>query len=237
MIYKNVASQKIAFFAYDLNTNSPLVGWGSAMSGFLSKDGAAPAILTTFTPTEITGGLYYFSPTQTETNADLMCVAVYSQSGNVAVDPLILYTSTQTPDVNAVQIGGSTTAANNASSFFTTGYHATNSAIGAVAVVSGTTNSNIIQISGSGPAAYNFLNFFNGSGYSASGSVNRLVGKTAEGITYDSTFEALLGFAAGKASGATSGASAIYIRNYSDNKNVIFMTVDQYGNRSSGVIS
>jgi hypothetical protein len=45
------------------------------------------------------------------------------------------------------------------------------------------------------------------------------------------------GWAAGKVTGASSGASVINIRNYADTKNVVSLNVDTYGNRSSGVVA
>jgi hypothetical protein len=243
MIYKNVASQKALVFIYDINNNNPLTGYGPAVSGFVSRDGGAPSGLTTPNPIEITGGLYYYSLTQNETNGDVLGLISYSSSGNVAIDPLIFYTSAQIPSVNAIQIGSSTSAANNSASFFTTGYAASNSSLGAVGTVSGNLtvsglyDANIVSISGSAISAKNLALFFNASGYAASGSVNKLNGRTPDNITFDNVWEILVGCAAGKVTGASSGASVINIRNYADTKNVVSLNVDAYGNRSSGVIA
>lgn len=131
VLYKNTDSQKIIIFARNSLTGAAATGIASTITGYISLDGAAAASIGN--PTEIGGGLYYFSPSQANTNADLIGLYCTTTTSNVLIDPLAITTGSATPNVNIAQISGDSTAADNAELFYDgTGYDATNSKVGSL---------------------------------------------------------------------------------------------------------
>jgi hypothetical protein len=101
-VYKNVASQKLAVFAYDSTDGSPVTGDAANITAQISKDGGTTAATNDVNPTELDAtdapGIYIFDLTQAETNADLIVVSAVSSTADVELDPIIIYT---TPGSNA----------------------------------------------------------------------------------------------------------------------------------------
>jgi hypothetical protein len=117
-VYKNVASQKLAVFAYDSTDGSPKTGDAANITAQISLNGGATAATNDVNPTELDAtdapGIYIFDLTQAETNADLIVVAPVSSTADIELDPSIIYTTPGTStalNANAIQISGDATAA------------------------------------------------------------------------------------------------------------------------------
>jgi len=122
----------------------------------VSKNGAAWAN-TTATLTAVGNGTYYVELTAAELDT-LGKGFVRYKSANTAEfsQPfdVVLPDMYGVPNVNATQISGDSTAADNLELFFDgTGYAAANSTVGTVTTVTNMVTANTIQVSGSAPAA------------------------------------------------------------------------------------
>ena len=98
MLFKNVASQKIAVYAYNSVTGLPDTGDAANITGYYSLDGGTATIFSgsSGNPTELSGshapGVYIFSPAQGETNGNCIVITAASVTANVVIEPLIIYT-------------------------------------------------------------------------------------------------------------------------------------------------
>ena len=97
-MFKNVASQKVAVFAWDNAAGAAKTGDAANISAQISKDGAATAATNDVAPTELDAtdapGIYIFDMTQAETNADLVVIAPVSSTSDIVLRPVIIYTQT-----------------------------------------------------------------------------------------------------------------------------------------------
>ena len=95
-MFKNVASQKVAVFAWDTIAEVAKTGDAAQISAQISKDGAACAATNDAAPTELDAtdapGVYIFDMLQEETNADMIVVAPVSSTDNIILRPVIIYT-------------------------------------------------------------------------------------------------------------------------------------------------
>ena len=95
-MFKNVASQKLAVFAWDNASGAPKTGNAAQISAQLSKDGGATAATNDAAPTELDAtdakGIYIFDMTQAETNADLVILSAVSSTADIDLQPVIIYT-------------------------------------------------------------------------------------------------------------------------------------------------
>ena len=113
-IYKNVASQILAVYAYDSSDASSKTGDSASITAQISLDGAAMSATNDSEPTELDSanapGIYLFTMTQAETNADLIVLYAKSATSGILLEPLTIYTTPGTStaiDANAVQVEGS----------------------------------------------------------------------------------------------------------------------------------
>ena len=99
-MFKNVASQKVAVFAWDNAAGVPKTGDAANISAQISKDGAACAATNDAAPAELDAvdapGIYLFDMTQAETNADLISITPDSSTTDVVFRPIIIYTNVLT---------------------------------------------------------------------------------------------------------------------------------------------
>ena len=116
-MYKNVAGQKIAIVAYNQNTGARVTGDAANLTAKISKDGGAGNALATTAATEVDApdnpGVYTFSISQTESNADLVVLSVVSATANVVIDEVVIYTRNHDGLVDAIldeAMSGHTTA-------------------------------------------------------------------------------------------------------------------------------
>jgi len=120
-LYKNVASQKIAIFAWDTANGTEKTGDAGNITAYISKDGAAMAQTNDVNPTELDAtnapGVYIFDLTQAETNCDLFILFAKSSTSNVKIEPVMIYTVPQMSvtggvvDANVKQVSDSSDAA------------------------------------------------------------------------------------------------------------------------------
>lgn len=95
---KNVASQKIAVYAYLTtgDTPGPKTGDAANITAKIFQDGGAAATTDDANPTELDStnapGVYLFDLTQGESNADLIVLKAVSATSGVMIEPVILYT-------------------------------------------------------------------------------------------------------------------------------------------------
>lgn len=119
-LYKNVASQKLAVYAHDTAADAAKTGDAANISAQISLDGGATAATNDAAPTELDAtdapGIYLFDLTQAETNADLVILCAVSSTGNVSIEPVVIYTLPGTNAgvaADAVAVSGDSTAADN----------------------------------------------------------------------------------------------------------------------------
>ena len=95
-MFKNVANQKIAFYAHDVATNAAKTGDAANLTAYVSKDGGTPVALADTSATEIDAtsakGVYVFDVTAAESNGDVLVFSANSATANVQIDPLIVFT-------------------------------------------------------------------------------------------------------------------------------------------------
>ncbi len=88
-MFKNVASQKIALFAFDYSTGAPKTGDAANITAYVNKDWAGVNVLGDTSASEIDStnakGWYLFDLTQAESNADLLLFTAKSSTSNVTV--------------------------------------------------------------------------------------------------------------------------------------------------------
>jgi hypothetical protein len=105
-MFKNVASQKVALFAFDTTTGAPKTGDGANITPYVSKDYGVVTTLGTATATEMDAtnakGWYSFVLAQAETNADALLFSGKSVTANVSVVGALIYTTP--PNFSALSI-------------------------------------------------------------------------------------------------------------------------------------
>src|SRR5258708_392615 len=93
---KNVASQKIAVYAFDATTGIPKTGDAANLTGYVSKDFGSVTVLGDTSATEMDAtnakGMYLFDVTQGETNADCCIFTAKSSTANIYIAPQTIYT-------------------------------------------------------------------------------------------------------------------------------------------------
>lgn len=89
ILYKNTASQKAYFYAYDYSTGAPKTGDAGNITAYVAKDYGSATILGDTSATEVDStnakGYYVFDLTQSETNADVILFTAKSSTANVNV--------------------------------------------------------------------------------------------------------------------------------------------------------
>ena len=99
-MYKNIASQKVAVFAWDSVADAPKTGDAANITAQISKDGGACAASDDANPTELDAtnakGIYLFDLLQAETNCDLFVLSAVSSTENIVLDPVFIYTVVKT---------------------------------------------------------------------------------------------------------------------------------------------
>lgn len=94
--YNNTASQVIAVFAYDSTDGSARTGDAANITAQISLDGGTAAATNDTNPTELDAtdhpGVYLFTMTQAETNADLVNLTPVSATANILLEPVFVYT-------------------------------------------------------------------------------------------------------------------------------------------------
>ncbi len=95
-LYKNVADQKLAVYAYNKLTGDAKTGDASNITAQISLDGGASASTNDTHPTELDStnhpGTYLFDLTQAETDADMIVVTASSSTTNIALRPVYAFT-------------------------------------------------------------------------------------------------------------------------------------------------
>lgn len=108
-MFKDVAGQKLAVFAWDAANGAAKTGDAAQITGQISKDGAATAATNDANPTELDAtdapGVYLFDMTQAETNADLIVLQAASSTADIEFRPVIIYTKTAAPTVAEILAG------------------------------------------------------------------------------------------------------------------------------------
>lgn len=96
-MFKNVASQKIQLFAFDITTGAPKTGDAANLTAYVSKDHGSVTVLGDTSAAEMDAtnapGVYLFDLTQTETNADELTFTAKSSTANVSITPRFISTT------------------------------------------------------------------------------------------------------------------------------------------------
>ena len=95
-MFKNVASQKIALFAFDSTNSTPKTGDAANITAYVNKDWAGVTVLGDTSASELSPtnapGWYLFDLTQAETNADTLLFTGKSSILGVVVVGQPIYT-------------------------------------------------------------------------------------------------------------------------------------------------
>jgi len=137
-LYKNVAGQKVAVFAWDTANSTEKTGDAGNITAQISKDGGATAASNDANPTELDAtdapGVYIFDLTQAESNADLFVLFAKSSTADIKIEPVVIYTmpgDSAAISADVTEVSGDSTAADNLElDYDGTGYDKTNSIIG-----------------------------------------------------------------------------------------------------------
>jgi hypothetical protein len=110
-MFKNVASQKAFFYAFDSTTNLPKPGDGGNITAYVSKDYGSVTVLGDTTATEMDStngkGYYVFDLTQGETNADTLLFSAKSSTSNIVVVAMPATVFTRPPNFSALSVNSS----------------------------------------------------------------------------------------------------------------------------------
>lgn len=105
-MFKNVASQKIALFAFDTTTSAPKTGDQVQISAYVSKDWGAVTQLGDTSASQLDAtnapGWYVFDLTQAETAADALLFSGKSTTPNVSIVGALVFT--RPPNFSSVAI-------------------------------------------------------------------------------------------------------------------------------------
>jgi hypothetical protein len=109
-MFKNVAGQKIAVFAFDTTTGVPKTGDAANITAYVNKDFAGVNVLGDTSATEIDStnakGWYVFDLTQAETNGDLLLFSAKSATANISLVGQTIYTVPQYFNLMALDSSG-----------------------------------------------------------------------------------------------------------------------------------
>jgi hypothetical protein len=93
-MYKNVASQKVAVFAWDNAAGVAKTGDSANISAEISLDGGVSAATDDAVPTELDAtdhpGIYIFDMHIDETDADLVVISAVSVTADIVMRPVII---------------------------------------------------------------------------------------------------------------------------------------------------
>lgn len=110
-MFKNVASQSVALYAYDSTTGAPKTGLttGATLVPYVAKDYGTVTALATATVTEMDAtnakGWYSFSLSQAETNGDALLFTGKSSTSNIYVNGMLVFTDP--PNYTTLSVDGS----------------------------------------------------------------------------------------------------------------------------------
>lgn len=141
-MFKNVAGQKVAVFAWDTVNRVPKTGDAANITAKISLDCADPASSNDVNPTELDAtdapGIYVFDVTQAETNVSFFILYPHSTTTGISILPVFIYPVIQ-------QTGDSYAIVNHAD-------------YGNAKLVRSTTPANALDVSATGEAGLDFAN-------------------------------------------------------------------------------
>lgn len=95
-MFKNVASQKIVFVAWDSATGLLKTGDAANLTAYVSKDAGAVTVLTDTSATEMDAtnakGCYSFDVSQSESNGNMLLFTCKSSTSGIQLDPVLAFT-------------------------------------------------------------------------------------------------------------------------------------------------
>jgi hypothetical protein len=161
-MFKNVASQKVTLFVFDLSNGQPKTGDAANLTFYVSKDDGAATALGDTSAAELDStnakGLYTCDLTQAETNADKLVFSGKSSTASVYVVPVTVYTRPPNFTATAITVAGGVTMADGVthggttaklrlgSSNSTAAFYVTNSGGNAVAFEATGTSGNAVDV-------------------------------------------------------------------------------------------
>lgn len=96
-MFKNVASQKIVFVAWDSATGLLKTGDAANLTAYVSKDGGAVTVLADTSATEMDAtnakGCYSFDVAQGESNGNMLLFTCKSSTSGIQLDPVLAFTT------------------------------------------------------------------------------------------------------------------------------------------------
>ena len=111
---KNVASQKITVFAFNVTTNLPVTGDSAQITANIRKDGGAANPTNDANPTELEDSYYDFNMLKEETNANKINLTPESSTADIIVIsvPGVIYTRPANFQSLGIESGGELTKVN-----------------------------------------------------------------------------------------------------------------------------
>jgi hypothetical protein len=95
-IQRNVSGQRLRVFAWDTANSTPKTGDAANITAQITKDYGSAAATDDTNPTEVDAtdhpGVYEFTLTQAETNADRILVSPVSSTADISLDPVEVFT-------------------------------------------------------------------------------------------------------------------------------------------------
>jgi len=100
-MYRNVAGQIVAVYAWNTAAGAPQTGDSANITAQISLDAGACAATADTNPSQLDAvdapGVYLFGLSQAETDAAFIVIQAVSSTANVHIDPLFIYTDLVTP--------------------------------------------------------------------------------------------------------------------------------------------
>lgn len=176
-MYKNTASQKIAFFSFDYTTGAPKTGDAGNMTAYVDIDWAGVNVLGDTSATEIDStnakGWYLFDVTQGETNGNTLLFTCKSSTANVSVVGQQLQTLPAAFGIAGGGAGGVFIAGTNAATTVTTSLTTT---------FTGNLTGSVASVTGAVGSVTGAVGSVTGAVGSVTGSVGSVTGLTASNL-------------------------------------------------------
>ncbi len=115
-MFKNVASQKVAVYAWDSANSVPKTGDAANITAYISKDGGSVTVSNDANPTELDAtnfkGWYLFDLLIGETDCDLFGISPVSATADIVIEPIMIYTNPPNYTAMGIEADGDLTKVN-----------------------------------------------------------------------------------------------------------------------------
>jgi hypothetical protein len=255
-MYRNIAGQKIALFAYDSATNLPKTGDAANLTFYVAKDGGSVTALADTSAAEKDAtnapGWYECDVSAAESNAHALLFSGKSSTSGIVVIGVVIYTDASVIAAGTAQAGSSSTIQLASATSFPDdivigavvriiGGTGINQARGIADWVSSTDTATVAPNWTTAPDNTSIYEVYWGAPVdvpTAAAIVAAVFAKTAtkwNSLTFEELLTVVGAVVAGKVSGM--GSNAPVFRALNDGSNVVSATTDSSGNRSAVTVT